>query len=97
MLNVIFFLQRLTAIVSAEPFDLEKIPLGMKYCSLMLSSIEFMQSFVNDLLDLRLMKFASLELENKPFDLVSILKNIAEIFSPQIMYSNVEFLIQVQG
>ena len=49
----------------------------------MMSSIEFMQSFVNDLLDLRQLKFANLELENKPFDLVSILRNIAEIFSPQ--------------
>ena len=82
-------MQRLTAIVSAEPFDLKKIPLSIKYCGLMLSSIEFMQSFVNDLLDLRQLKFANLELENKPFDLVSILRNIAEIFSPQTMYSNV--------
>ena len=76
-------MQRLTAIISAEPFDLKKVPLGIKYCGLMMSSIEFMQSFVNDLLDLRQLKFANLELENKPFDLVSILRNIAEIFSPQ--------------
>ena len=76
-------MQRITAIVSAKPFDLKKVPLGIKYCGLMMSSIEFMQSFVNDLLDLRQLKFANLELENKPFDLVSILRNIAEIFSPQ--------------
>ena len=63
----------------------------------MQSSVEFMQSFVNDLLDLRQMKLANFCLEYKPFDLISTLRNIAEIFEPQIMQAKVKFVIHVQG
>ena len=54
-----------------------------------------MQSFVNDLLDFRQMKMANFWLEYKPFDLVCTLRNIAEIFEPQVMQARVKFVIHV--
>ena len=41
-----------------------------------MSQAEFMQSFVNDLLDLRQLKFENLELECKAFDLIKVMRNI---------------------
>ena len=41
-----------------------------------------MQSFVNDLLDLRQLKYEKLELECKAFDFVSVMRNIGQIFQP---------------
>ena len=54
-----------------------------------------MQSFVNDLLDFRQMKLANFWLDYKPFDLIDTLRNIAEVFEPQVMYARVKFLIHV--
>ena len=34
------------------PIDISKIPETVKYCTLMLGQLEFLMSFVNDLLDL---------------------------------------------
>ena len=41
-----------------------------------------MESFVDDLLDLRQLKEGMFTLVNKAFDVVSVLKNISMIFAP---------------
>ena len=54
----------------------------LKQARLMNSQLEFLQSFVNDLLDHTKLKSGSLTLESMPFSVESVLKNIHEIFQP---------------
>ena len=65
----------------------------MNYCNLVVSSVEFMQSFVNDLLDLRQLKFNTLKLEYEPFDFVGLMRNIGQIFAPQLSMGEVAFQV----
>ena len=64
------------------PFDPQNIPKSSNYCDLIMSQLHFMESFVEDLLDLRQLKEGMFTLVNKAFDVVSVLKNISMIFTP---------------
>ena len=50
----------------------------------MFSQMEFLQSFISDLLDLRQLKSGSIFLVKEDFSVVSVIKNLCEIFNPQL-------------
>ena len=55
ILSVIFFLKTIIDSLKTVPFDLASIPQTINYCELIMGQLEFVHSFVNDLLDLRML------------------------------------------
>ena len=53
IMTVLFFLQRVMSIITANPFDSSKLREAARFCDLVVCSVELMQCFVGDLLDLR--------------------------------------------
>ena len=83
---------------------LSKIPSGTpykhemtRYSKLIMSQLEFLQSFVEDLLDLRMLESGKFTLTREPFDIVEIVKNICNIFRPQVSYKDLQIEAEVQG
>ena len=83
-MTILFFMQRVITIITAEPFDGSRLQEAAKLCDLVVCSVELMQSFVGDLLDLRQLKFNRLVLDNKPFNFVDVIRNVGQIFAPQL-------------
>ena len=53
IVTILFFLQRVISVITAEPLDRHELPEAAKYCNMIVCSVELMQSFVGDLIDLR--------------------------------------------
>ena len=53
LFSTIFFLQQIMSCFLKSPFPIEKVPQINKYCKLMMSQLILLQTFVEDLLDLR--------------------------------------------
>ena len=53
ILTIIFFVKQILEILESDPLEVSKIPKGVKFCRLALTQLEFLQSFIFDLLDLR--------------------------------------------
>lgn len=51
-------------------------------CTAMLSQLEFLQSFVADMLDLRQLKSGIFNLAKEPFEIASMLQYLHDIFEP---------------
>ena len=49
-----------------------------------MSQLEHVASFVEDLIDLRMLQTGNFTLTSEPFDIVSVLKQICSIFRPQV-------------
>ena len=58
------------------------MPQVLKYTTLMMSQLVFIQSFVEDLLDLRQMSDGVFSLVAEPFDLIEVLNGICSVFDP---------------
>ena len=54
-----------------------------------------MQSFVDDLLDIRQIKDGVFSLEYSTFDLNEVLEEICEIFRPQTFAKGVELIVEI--
>ena len=67
-----------------SPFPLERVPQSTKYCKLMMNQLIFLQSFIEDLLDLRQLRDGVFSLVLEPLDVSETLKEICSIFDPQL-------------
>ena len=56
LFSTIFFLKQIIRYFKMSPFPIEKVPQANKYCRLMMSQLILLQTFVEDLLDLRQMR-----------------------------------------
>ena len=83
-MTILFFVQRVITIITAEPFDSSMLQEAAKFCDLVVCSVELMHSFVDDLLDLRQLKFNRQVLDNQPFNLVDVIRSVGQIFAPQL-------------
>ena len=81
--------------MNAAPFDLQKVPSCIEINRIVLSQLEFLHSFIADLIDLRQLKVGAFSLEPKPFSLVGLLKSINAIFKPQVSLKGIQFRIIV--
>ena len=80
ILSTIFFLKMIIEMMSSVPFNLAELPKCIQYCELMMSQLEFVQSFVNDLLDLQMLDSGKFNLNMEPFDIQSVIKLMFSIF-----------------
>ena len=62
ILSIIFFLKLVIDALSSTPFNVFKIPRSLNYCELIMSQLEFINSFVNDLIDLRMLETGTFSL-----------------------------------
>jgi len=83
VLSIIFFLNWIIDALKA-PKNVKVIPQILKYCDLMMSQLEFLQFFIEDLISLRMLQTGNFSLTYEPFDVVSVLKQICSIFRPQV-------------
>ena len=65
---------------------------SLKYCKLMLSQIYLLQSFVEDLLDLRQMRDGAFSLSSAPFDPNETFELICSSFEPQVQVKRVKLI-----
>ena len=95
LLSIIFFLNQV--ITMLNNFDRGKISKALQLCDIMNSQLEFLQGFVEDLLDLGQIKTGLFTLVRQPFELVSIIKVITQIFRPLMKSKNLTFCVEVQN
>ena len=64
-----------------------------KDCRLMMGQLNFLMSFVDDLIDLRQLSEGQFRLLKEPFNLQKVLELIFDIFTPQARAKNIELRI----
>ena len=53
LLTIVYFLELIMKVLITRPLPIESIPVTLKYANLMMNQLKFMESFVDDLLDLQ--------------------------------------------
>ena len=92
---MIFFVKQVLDMMNTAAFDLQKLPSCIEINRIVLSQLEFLHSFIADLIDLRQLKVGAFSLEPKPFSLVGLLKGINAIFKTQVSLKGIQFRIIV--
>lgn len=67
-----------------------------QYCQMSLGQLEFLGGFIDDLLDLGMIKSGTFSLKEEQFDILRVVKLILKIFSPQAKAKNVKMRATVQ-
>ena len=75
---------------------MSRLPQAQKYANLMMNQLAFLQSFVEDLLDLRQLKDGVFTLKQEVFDANETFDMILETFKPQAAAKNLEINFQTQ-
>jgi len=66
--TLLFMLQIIINFFSAPTIQVEEIPYCINCCTIMMSQLEFLLSFVEDLLDLRQLRDGVFSLASEPID-----------------------------
>ena len=61
----------------------------------MMSQSRLMQTFVEDLLDLNLMRAGIFSLQNKPFEPMEIFETVRDVFLPQAIAKKIEIKVSI--
>jgi len=77
------------------PLPIQKIPQTTKYCKLMMSQLILLQTFVEDLLDLKQMRDGVFSLVSVPFNVEQVIKDICSVFDPQAKAKGVRVACKV--
>ena len=72
ILTIIFFLQRIISMLGSHILDQPKIDQCSQYCQMMQGQLQFLSSFVDDLLDLGMLKHGTFSLVKEVFDISSV-------------------------
>ena len=94
---MLFILGLLLNILQAVPLDPNEISDAIKYCTIIITQTELLQTFVEDLLDLRQLRDGVFKLVNAPFDVVKVIKDVCNIFSFQAKAKNIEICCAQQN
>lgn len=91
LLLVIFFLKQIIHILNLDqPIQPLKFEQATKYGNLMMSQLHFVQSFVDDLLDMKQMEAGVFTLASHQFDIRQVFQSISSIFDPQARAQGVQ-------
>ena len=66
------------------------------YCTIMVSQLELLLSFVEDLLDLRQLGDRLLDLAKEPVNIQEIIKGVCETFNPQANAKKVQISYEIE-
>ena len=90
--SVIFFVKLVISAFQMKQLTEQQKAESLKYCKLMLSQIYLLQSFVEDLLDLRQMRDGAFSLSSAPFDPNETFELICSSFEPQVQVKRVKLI-----
>ena len=71
-MNIIFFLKQILTMLGKKTFDTKMINQCSLYCQMSLGQLEFLGGFINDLLDLGMLKSGTNSLKEEQFDILSV-------------------------
>ena len=90
ILSIIFFITSVMRILQAfnatSKRMLSDVELAIRYCEDSYGQLEFLQSFIEDLIDLRMIKTGKFSLEYEPFDIMEVMSLIYSVFMPQVKF-----------
>ena len=78
---MLFMLGLLLKILQAVPMDPNEISNAINYCTIVTTQTELLQTFVEDLLDLRQIRDGVFKLVNAPFNVIKVINDVCNIFS----------------
>ena len=90
----LFFLQQIISMLAEVPQE-HISPTVDHYMKLIIGQLNFMQSFVDDLLDLRMLREGAFQLTMASFNPKSIVELCYRIFKPQATARNLAFNYQI--
>jgi len=90
ILSIIFFVKQMIEWLTGPRLDRTKAPQSLKYCTIMLSQLEFLQSFVNDLLDLAQLKNGVFSLNLERLRVQDVIEFVHTIFQPHARSKNIQ-------
>ena len=90
--SILYFIKLLMQLF---PGDLASYPKHQKYFKLVVAQLCLIQTFVDDLLDIRQIKDGVFSLESSTFDLNEVLEEICEIFQPQTNAKGIDLIIKI--
>ena len=90
----LFFLQQIISMLAEVPQE-HINPTVDHYMKLIIGQLNFMQSFVDDLLDLRMLREGAFQLTMASFNPKSIVELCYRIFKPQATSKNLAFNYQI--
>ena len=70
--------------------DPNEISNAIIYCTIVTTQTELLQTFVEDLLDLRQLRDGVFKLANAPFNVIKVINDVCNIFSFQANVANIE-------
>ena len=73
---MLFMLKLLLTILQALPIDTNEIANAINYCTIIITQTELLQTFVEDLLDLRQLRDGVFKLAKAPFDVVKVINDV---------------------
>ena len=82
--SIIFFVKQVIYAIQMNQFTKRQKAESLRHCKLMLSQMYLLQSFVEDLLDLRQMRDGAFSLSSAPFDPNETFDLICSSFEPQL-------------
>ena len=94
---MIFFLQQVVNWLGKLSDEDQTIKDCKNYRNVMLGQLQFLSGFVDDLLDLGMLKSGTFSLARKAFDITGVVSLVNMIFAPQAQQKGVKFKTQVQG
>ena len=80
--SMMFFVSEIIDCLERVPNPTQDILEAIKFCKLVMSLLNFLMSFVDDLIDLRQIHDGGFLLEQRPFLVQKVLKVIFDIFEP---------------
>ena len=90
--SIIFFVKQIILAFQVHTITEQEKTQSLKYCKLMLSQLYFLQSFVEDLLDLRQIKDGAFSLSSTPFDPNETFDLICSSFEPQVQLKGLQLV-----
>mmetsp|Transcript_36915 Transcript_36915/g.48522 ORF Transcript_36915/g.48522 Transcript_36915/m.48522 type:complete len:110 (+) Transcript_36915:945-1274(+) len=82
ILTIILIIKQVIIMLMQDPPSKAELEKCAEFCKLMLNHLEFVRSFVDDMLDLRMLKNGAFDLQKGPFDVMSTISEIRQLFLP---------------
>ena len=84
-------------VLSMSPLPADRIPKTIYYCKMMMSQLNFMQTFVDDLLDLRAMRDGIFSLTKEVFDAQKTFELVLDVFGAQAVAKKVNIVLSLDS
>ena len=92
--TMLFMMNMLISFFQQPSLEVGNVPKCIDYCTMIMSQLEFLLSFVEDLLNLQQMRDGVFLLASEPLVVAKIIQGVVNIFTPQARAQKVELTYQ---